>query len=107
MVLQFSVPMLFLGALLLNFGFTSEGILLFVIGTLLSLGFGPFGILAGSIASFVQSIIGNIVAGSVFAITQSLTALFWGKFLVPALAIVFILYYNGYGHLLEKNVWIY
>lgn len=94
---QLGLPMVFLGPLLFKLGFTSLGILLFMGGTLLSMGFGPFGIVAGSIASVIQSIIGNVASGSVFAVAQSFGALFWGRF--PALTLVLILvlgWWNGY-----------
>lgn len=61
---------------------------------LLLTGFGPFGIIAGSIATIMQSGIGNVVAGSLFSLIQSYAALFWGKVFGPPgifLAIIFIL----------------
>lgn len=97
MVPQLGLPMVFLGPLLYKLGFTSLGILLFLGGALLSMGFGPFGIVAGSFASFVQSIIGCVASGSVFAVTQSLGALFWGRFPGLTLVLIFLLaLWNGY-----------
>ena len=40
-----------------------------------ALGFGSAGITAGSIAAYIQSIIGNVSAGSFFALLQSTGAL--------------------------------
>ena len=37
-------------------------------------GFGAAGVVAGSIASIIQAIIGNVAAGSAFAIAQSIGA---------------------------------
>lgn len=61
---------------------------------LMIVGFGPFGIIAGSIATLVQSGIGNVVAGSLFSLIQSFAALFWGQVFGPpgiTLALIFIL----------------
>jgi len=44
-----------------------------VIGFLGRVGFGPAGPIAGSIASLIQSTLGNVAAGSLFAMAQSLT----------------------------------
>ena len=41
---------------------------------LAAIGFGPGGIIAGSIAAAIQSCIGNVAAGSLFATLQSLGA---------------------------------
>lgn len=62
------------------------------LGVILSaLGFTPIGIAVGSLAAIVQAIIGNVVAGSVFAAVQSFAAVFWGRvFGIPGLTVAFI-----------------
>lgn len=64
------------------------------------LGFAATGIVAGSIAAFCQALIGNVVAGSIFAVIQSFAAIFWGRFfgghgIVLALIFIFALW-KGY-----------
>ena len=51
--------------------------LVLAISTLIlpALGFGSGGVIAGSIAAYIQSIIGNVSAASVFAWSQSAGAL--------------------------------
>lgn len=49
------------------------GLALFVC-CLRGLGFGAAGVVAGSIAAAIQAIIGNVAAGSAFAIAQSIGA---------------------------------
>ncbi|KAG9044793.1 hypothetical protein FS837_007524, partial [Tulasnella sp. UAMH 9824] len=44
------------------------------LGVYLILGFAPAGVAAGSIAAAIQSSIGNVAAGSAFAVMQSLGA---------------------------------
>ncbi|CAG8705568.1 10943_t:CDS:2, partial [Acaulospora colombiana] len=39
---------------------------------LLIIGFAPWGVIGGSLAAFIQSLIGDVVAGSLFALLQSL-----------------------------------
>lgn len=97
MVPILGVPMIFLGVLLYKLGFISYGIFLILGGVPMSVGFGPFGILLGSLASSVQSVIGNVMTGSLFATTQSFTALLWGRFPGLTLALIFIFgLWNGY-----------
>ena len=56
--------------------FAGIGIAGGVVGTLalgaIAIGFGPIGIVGGSIAAGIQAGIGNVVAGSAFAIMTSL-----------------------------------
>jgi len=41
------------------------------------IGFGQLGPIAGSIAAFIQSIIGIVKAGSLFALLQKLAMILW------------------------------
>ena len=56
-------------------------ILVFFFKIILSMfGFGAGGIIAGSIAAWIQSLIGNVGAGSIFAFLQAFGGLWWSWF---------------------------
>lgn len=68
--------------------------------TLHVLGFTAAGIAAASFAAGWQAILGNVMAGSIFAVVQSFAALFWGSAfgspgIVLALIFIFALW-QGY-----------
>ncbi|KAJ3491922.1 hypothetical protein NLI96_g384 [Meripilus lineatus] len=54
-----------------------------LVGVLLIVGFGPGGVIAGSLAASLHSGIGTVAAGSAFAICQSIAA--GGAAALPAL----------------------
>ena len=63
------------------------------------LGFGAAGVVAGSIASLIQAIIGNVASGSMFAISQSIGAT--GNLpcliiIVVAIIVAYIMYQFGW-----------
>ena len=44
------------------------------------MGFGAGGIIKGSLAAWIQSLIGNVVPGSIFALLQAFGGLWWAWF---------------------------
>lgn len=65
-----------------------------------AMGFRAGGILLGSFAAWWQSMIGNVVAGTLFPLIQSVAALYWSRIFGPpgiAIALVFVIaLWNGY-----------
>lgn len=65
-------------------------------------GFGIYGILTGSLTAFIQSHVGNVMALSIFAITQYYAAVFWCRLLgTPGLIIAFILIFYLWKYVLS------